>query len=89
LQLFLANEKRLYDAMHTKRKATAVAWEALMFTANDVLKNDNYPKILTATSEQLKKWLNEYGNGYETIADTVEWIKQQRLERIEEDKNNA
>lgn len=34
-----------------------------------------------ATSEQLKAWLEEYGHGYESIADAVSYVEQERAER--------
>ena len=87
LQIFLLNERPLYDAMHnTRQKPESVAWTALMFSANDRLKNEEYPAKYFASSEQLKKWLSEFGRDYETIADTVEFIKAERLERKEWDE---
>jgi len=91
LQIYLSNEKFLYDAMtKTKRKPEAVAWEALTFTANMLLANENYPnKKIVASSEQLKKWLNEFGNGYETIKDTVNYIIAERQELKEWDEKEG
>lgn len=84
LQIFLLNERPLYDAMHnTRRTPESVAWTALMFTANDRLKNEEYPAKYFASSDQLKKWLSEFGRDYETITDTVKFIKAERLERKE------
>ena len=84
LQIFLLNERLLYDALHnTRQKPESVAWTALMFTANDRLKNEEYPEKYFASSDQLKKWLSEYGRDYETISDTVEFIKRERQERKE------
>lgn len=77
LTLVIANTKHLYDACHSKpqRKPTSIAWEALMYLADDALKNEAHPdKPTVATSEHLKYWLNTYGRGYETIAEAVEWV---------------
>ena len=88
LQIYLLNTRRLYNAMHNKRhKPESVAWIALQYDANSRLKNEEYTAEYTASSEQLKQWLEIYGRGYKTIAQTVEFVKQKRKEREEEERN--
>jgi len=52
-----------------------------MYDANTRLKWNGYSA--TCSGAQLKKWLETYGDGYETISDTVTFISDQRLELME------
>ena len=82
LQIYIRNEYPIYQMLQSKRtKAHSVAWAALMYDANTRLKWNGYNA--TCTSEQLKKWLAEYGRGYETIAETVEFVEEERKELAE------
>lgn len=82
LQLYIRNEYPIYQMLQSKRtKAHSVAWAALMYDANTRLKWNGYKT--TATSEQLKKWLNMYGHGYETILETVVFVQEERNEMRE------
>jgi hypothetical protein len=82
LCLNLANDRPLYDSMHnTRLKPESVAWQALTYEANTRLASEEYPAKYIATSDQLKKWLSEFGAGYDTIAETVEYIVAERLQR--------
>lgn len=77
LTLVIANTERLYDACHSKprRKPTAIAWEALMYLANDAIEWEAHPgKPTVAASDHLKYWLTTFGRGYDTIAEAVEWV---------------
>lgn len=79
LQLYLANERKLYDAMHNKRlKPHSVVWQALTYDANTRLTNEEYPKEYMCTSDQLKAWLKEYGRGYDTLQETIDYIIEER-----------
>ena len=85
LQIMLDNTRSLYDAMrNTRRKPESVAWEAFILLANECLKMEEYPAIYTCSSEQLKKWLQEYGRGYDSIAETVAYITDERKEAKKE-----
>lgn len=82
LEIYIMNHKPLYDMLCNKRvKRHSVAWAALMYDANTRLKWNGYKT--ECSSAQLKKWLETYGNGYETISDTVAFVFEQRLELME------
>ena len=82
LQIYVMNHYPIYEALKSKRtKAHSVAWQALMYDANTRLQWNGYKA--TCSSEQLKKWLATYGDGYETISDTVTFVSDQRLELME------
>lgn len=82
LDITVHHTRRIAETMYTKRrKTTAIVWQALEELANENIKSlelGNY----TATSAQLKKWLNTYGRGYESIAETVKEVDQYRKEEI-------
>ena len=82
LQIYIMNEYPIYQALKNNRiKRTSVAWQALMYDANTRLQRNGYKA--TCSSAQLKKWLETYGDGYETISDTVTFVFDQRLELME------
>lgn len=80
LALALDNERALYDAMRdTRRRAHAVAWMALENVASSCISYEAAPNETTyASSEQLKAWLKQYGHAYDTIAETVQYIIDER-----------
>lgn len=79
--MILDNTYSLYQAMqNTRRKASSVVWEAFMILTNECLKNEEYPRQYVCTSEQLKSWLAQYGNGYETLAEAVQHVEEEREE---------
>ncbi len=83
LQVYVMNEYPIYQALKSKRvKAHSIAWMALMYDANTRLKWNCYKS--ECSSAQLKKWLETYGDGYETISDTITFIKDMRLELMED-----
>lgn len=82
LQVYVMNEYPIYQALKNNRiKRTSVAWMALMYDANTRLKWNGYNA--ECSSAQLKKWLETYGDGYETLNPTVTYIFDQRLELME------
>lgn len=85
IQVMLDNTRHLYDDMrYSKRKPYSIAWEAFILLANECIKMIEYPAIYTCASEQLKKWLAQYGRGYETIAESVAYIEEEREEAKKE-----
>ncbi len=83
LEIYIMNHKPLYDMLCSKRvKHHSVAWAALMYDANTRLQWNGYKA--TCSSAQLKKWLETYGDGYETINETVTFVFDQKLELLEE-----
>lgn len=82
LQVLIDNKQQLWKQVkHSKRKATAIVWEALTIEANEQIKFNEYPASYYATSDQLKTWLKEYGRGYETIAETVAYVDDRRNDK--------
>lgn len=82
LQIYIMNEYPIYQMLNSKRtKAHSVVWAALMYDANTRLKWNCYST--TCTSDQLKKWLNTYGRGYETVAATVDFVAEERKTMME------
>lgn len=79
------SDRQLYEDMKRKRmKSTALAWRGLIGLTNELIKFSEVPNSNTfyATSDQLKKWLNTYGRGYDSIAETVTDIETYRNEEI-------
>ena len=82
LDITIHHNRKFYEAMTSRRrKTTSIVWEALGELANENIKSlelGNY----RSTSAQLKKWLNTYGRGYDSIAETVKEVEQYRHEEI-------
>ena len=79
LTMWAMNTQKLYNAVaYTKRKMTSVVWETLVDLTNDHIKSQGYKDCL-CTNYQLKQWLNEYGNGYDTLSAAVEALNNERL----------
>ena len=55
------SDRRLYEDMHIRRiKSTSLVWRGLIRFANELIDSQEYGRKYTATSAQLKKWLNQY-----------------------------
>ena len=82
LDITVHHTRRIAETMYSRRrKSAAIVWQALEELANENIKSlelGNYK----ATSAQLKKWLNTYGRGYDSIAETVKDVEQYRQEEI-------
>lgn len=77
------SDRQLYEDMKNKRiKSTSLAWRGLIGLTNELISSEEYPVKYYATGDQLKKWLNQYGRGYESIAETVQTIETYRKEEI-------
>lgn len=78
ITMWAMNTQSLYDAVvNSSRKITAIVYETLMDLANDHIKSEGYRGYQCA-SYQIKKWLNTYGNGYDTLAKAVEELTEER-----------
>ena len=68
------NTRHIYDA-YTKSRRTikSIVWEIFTELANHHIKTNEYPynQDCYASSEQLKAWLKEYGDGYETLLPAI------------------
>ncbi len=81
IQLWGANTRKFVeDVRHTNRKITSIVWQMFLDLVDDHIKDFElpYPQYHVCTSEQLKSWLNEYGEGYETLKPTVDYFENMR-----------
>jgi hypothetical protein len=75
--MWAMNTERLYNELvKSGRKITSVVWEAFADLANDHIKMEE--RGYSCSGYQLKKWLNEYGNGYDTLAQVVQELTSER-----------
>ena len=77
------NTKRFYDAYtQSKRPIHSIVWEIFADLANHHIKTNEYPynQDCYASSAQLKAWLNEYGDGYETLLPAIVYFQDLRNE---------
>lgn len=75
--LWALNTEKLYKEVmyNTRRKVQSITWESLMDLINESILDNAQIR-----SEQLKAWLNRYGEGYETIAPAVQELQHERDE---------
>ena len=81
------NTRKFYEAYtRSRRPIRSIVWEMFTDLANNHIKSNEYPhnQDCYASSDQLKKWLAEYGNGYETLSPTIEYFETIRSEYREE-----
>jgi len=73
LSLLINNDRTLYlEAKNNRRiRPHSIAWRALTLAANQTIDGYWGAEEWYASSQQLKKWLQEYGRGYDSIAETV------------------
>lgn len=77
LVMWAMNTQSIYNSLvNGRQKITSVVWMALTDLTNDHLKFDG----LQCTSEHLKKWLNTYGDGYDTLNQAIKELQQEREE---------
>ena len=83
------NTKHFYDA-YTKSNRTirSIVWEIFTDLANHHIRTNEYPynQDCYASSDQLKSWLSEYGDGYETLLPTIVVFQDLRAEYRKEEK---
>lgn len=78
ITMWAINTQNLYNAvMNSNRKITSIVYETLIDLANDHIKSEGY-KGYQCSSYQIKKWLNTYSNGYDTLAKAVEELTEER-----------
>lgn len=81
LQLWGMNTEKLYNAIvKSNRKLTSVTFEVFGSLAQHCINQEYYPEKITASNYQLKRWLEEYGNGYDTLSESVEYFEDERAE---------
>lgn len=82
IELWGMNTRRFYEAIHnSKRKITSITWEIFMDLVNDHIKSNEYPynQKCQCSSRHLKKWLNTYGDGYNTLTEAVWYFEAIRM----------
>lgn len=78
ITMWAMNTQHLYNAIaNSKRKLTSIVFETLIDLTNDHIRGEGYSNYQCA-SYQLKKWLTEYGNGYDTLAAAVQELELER-----------
>jgi hypothetical protein len=83
------NTARFYIAYtKSKRPIRSIVWEIFTDLTNDHIKTNEYPynQDCYASSEQLKAWLKEYGDGYETLLPAIVAFQDLRDEYRRENK---
>ena len=83
------NTRRFYEAYtRSRRSIRSIVWEMFADLANNHIKSNEYPynQDCYASSEQLKKWLSEYGDGYDTLLPAIDYFETIRREYKEEQR---
>lgn len=90
--LYMDNDRETYNAMVNKRrKPEGIAWGAFMKLVDDYISSDYIEPgtVYYASSQHLKDFLMTYGEGYESIADSVKHVKEVRKDLLAWDKKNG
>lgn len=77
------NTEHFYIAYtQTKRSIKSIVWEIFTDLVNHHIKDNEYPynQDHVASSYQLKAWLEEYGDGYETLLPAIVTFQDLRME---------
>lgn len=77
------NTKKFRDELvGGKRKVKNIVWDILLHLSNLRIAENEMPyhQDYHATAYQVEKWLNEYGDGYDTLAEAVDVLRQLRKE---------
>lgn len=78
--MWAMNTQSIYNSLvNGRQKIHSVVWMALTDLANDHLRFDG----VQCTSTHLKKWLDTYGNGYDTLSQAIEELQEAREEATE------
>ena len=83
------NTRRFYEAYtRSRRSIRSIVWEMFADLADNHIKSTEYPynQDCYASSDQLKKWLSEYGDGYDTLLPAIDYFETIRREYKEEQK---
>lgn len=79
--LWAMNTEWIYKAVrYGKGSVQGVIWSAFTDLVNNHIREIEYPyhQDCVCSSYQLKNWLNEYGNGYDTLKATKEYFEAER-----------
>lgn len=74
------NTERL--ANNKTRTPKSLVWEAFQIITNRLLK-ENVVSVynFVCSSQQLKDFLNDYGNGYDSLKESLEYVAEHRKEQ--------
>ena len=78
--MWAMNTENIYNALAKgHRSVTSITWEAFFeLVADHVKMETSRVRGYSCTSYQLKRWLNEYGNGYEVLDRAVQELTSER-----------
>ena len=83
IQCFNVDRHLRGDAQDKRIKTTSLVWRNFVNLANDCIREIEEPRREHfATNYHLKKWLDTYGRGYESIAETVKLVDDYRKEEF-------
>ncbi len=78
ITMWAMNTQSIYNAIvSSKRKLTSIVFETFIDLTNDHIRGEGYTNYHCA-NYQLKKWLEEFGNGYDTLAAAVQELAAER-----------
>lgn len=81
VELWGMNTESLYNSIvKSNRKLTSVTFEVFGSLAQNAVNQEYYPEKISVSNYQLKKWLETYGNGYDSLKDSVEYFESERLD---------
>ena len=76
--MWAMNTQKFYDAItHGRRQIHSIVFEAFMDLVNDHLQYEDDGRYV-CNSYQLKRWLWEFGNGYEALNRACEELRVER-----------
>lgn len=78
LQLAYCNIECLYNSKY--RKSTSLAWDSFVTITNERLV-EFHGRGMRCNNQQLKAWLSDFGDGYASIKETVDYIEADKMER--------
>ena len=79
IQCFNVDRHLREDALSKRIKTTSLVWRNFVTLANECIRENEEPRPEHfATNYHLKKWLDTYGRGYESIADAVKLVENYR-----------
>lgn len=89
VDMWLFKTQKLYDEIwNNRRKATSIAYEALIDLFQDTV--DGYDVKVRVTSEMVKQWFKKNGLSYiEALKPVVDKIEEERAERKAEKKESV
>ena len=79
LKRTLENYEDLYDRLKWNKRIDYIVQDALVRIANELLNTEIPDGTLNASRRQVLEWLNQYGRGDDTIAETLDFVAKERM----------